>query len=164
MELLIGTSFAEQGQLSTRMVTSRSGELTRGRDLNRLLRLVVPVARVVLDCVEDLGSLDHLTEDDVGTIKVRRLIEAEEELAAVGAGARVRHGKNTSARVLVLEVLILELSAVDGLASSAVASGEVAALGHESSDDAVEEAALEVEGLAGLALTLLTSAEGAEVL
>jgi hypothetical protein len=45
-----------------------------------------------------------------------------------------------------------------------VAAGEVTTLEHELGDDAVEVGALVVEGLAGLAGTLLTSAEGAEVL
>jgi hypothetical protein len=45
-----------------------------------------------------------------------------------------------------------------------VATGEVTTLEHEVLDDTVEGGALEVEGLAGLADTLLASAEGAEVL
>ena len=53
---------------------------------------------------------------------------------------------------------------VDRLPSSAIARGEVATLAHEAGDDAVEGAALVVEGLAGLAHTLLTSAEATEVL
>jgi len=59
--------------------------------------------------------------------------------------------------VLQLEVLILELVAVDGLATSAVASGEITTLTHEVGDDTVELGALETE-------SLLTSAEGTEVL
>jgi hypothetical protein len=45
-----------------------------------------------------------------------------------------------------------------------VAAGEVTTLEHELGDDAVEVGALVVEGLAGLAGALLTSAESAEVL
>ena len=45
-----------------------------------------------------------------------------------------------------------------------VAAGEVTTLKHELGDDAVEVGALVVEGLAGLASTLLSGAEGAEVL
>ena len=45
-----------------------------------------------------------------------------------------------------------------------VAAGEVTTLKHELGDDAVEVGALVVEGLAGLAGTLLSGAEGAEVL
>lgn len=45
-----------------------------------------------------------------------------------------------------------------------VAAGEVTTLEHELGDDAVEGRALVVEGLARAAGTLLTSAEGTEVL
>lgn len=66
--------------------------------------------------------------------------------------------------MLLLKVLVVELFAVNALAAGAVALGEVAALDHELLDDAVEHAALVVEGLAALAQALLASAEGAEVL
>jgi hypothetical protein len=41
----------------------------------------------------------------------------EEELAAVGAGACIGHGQQAGRLVLQLEVLVLELGAVDGLAA-----------------------------------------------
>lgn len=66
--------------------------------------------------------------------------------------------------MLQVEVLIVKLLAVDGLAAGAVADGEVTALDHELLDDAVELGALVVEGLSGLAQTLLAGAQGAEVL
>jgi len=66
--------------------------------------------------------------------------------------------------VLDGEVLVGKRAAVDALAARAVAGREVAALGHEPGDDAVEGAALEVQGLARLAHALLAGAEGAEVL
>ena len=44
-----------------------------------------------------------------------------------------------------------------------VAFGEVTTLSHELGDDSVERAVQVVEVLSGLALALLTSAEGAEV-
>lgn len=66
--------------------------------------------------------------------------------------------------MLELEVLVVELGAVDALAAGAVAGGEVAALHHELLDDAVEGAALVVQGLAGLAQPLLARAQRAEVL
>ena len=40
--------------------------------------------------------------------------------------------------MLQLEVLILELVAIDGLATSAIVVGEVTTLAHELGDDAVE--------------------------
>jgi hypothetical protein len=59
----------------------------------------------------------------------------EEELGAVGVGASVGHGENTSTGVLQDEVLVLELVAIDGFATSAVVVGEVASLAHEVGDD-----------------------------
>ena len=47
-----------------------------------------------------------------------------------------------------LEVFVLELLAVDGLAARAIARGEVAALAHELGDHAVEDGALVGERLA----------------
>jgi hypothetical protein len=65
--------------------------------------------------------------------------------------------------VLEVEVLILELLAVDALTAGTVASGEITTLDHEGLDNTVEGAALEVKRLAGLTDALLASAEGAEV-
>ena len=66
--------------------------------------------------------------------------------------------------MLQLEVLIVELATIDGLTTSSVTTGEVATLAHEVGDDSVESTSLEVQGLARLAPTLLTSAQGPEVL
>jgi hypothetical protein len=118
----------------------------------------------LLDGLDDVETLDDLAEDDVLTVEPRGLDGADEELGAVGAGASVGHGEDTGASVLEVEVLVLELLAVDGLSAGAVAAGEVTTLKHELGDDAVEAGALEVERLARLAGTLLASAEGAEVL
>ena len=70
----------------------------------------------------------------------------------------------TRSGVLQLKVLVGKLFAIDRLAPGAVARGEVAALAHELSDNAVERGSLEMELLAHLAHALLTGAERAEVL
>ena len=107
---------------------------------------------------------------------------SNEELGAVGVGSGVGHGQGARLGVLELEVLILELVAIDcraerlincalarrlhtqraretltGLSTSAIALGEVAALDHEVLDHTVEGRALVAEAL-------LASGEGAEVL
>jgi hypothetical protein len=66
--------------------------------------------------------------------------------------------------MLQLEVLVLELAAIDRLAASAVAVGEIASLEHEVRDDAMELGATVGELLARLADTLLSSAKRTEVL
>jgi hypothetical protein len=97
-------------------------------------------------------------------VQVRRGAKGDEELRAIGVAPRVGHGQQVGAVMAQAEVLIRKLLAVDGLAAGAVAAGEVATLKHELRDDAVEDAALEVQRLATLAHALLTRAEGAEVL
>ena len=54
--------------------------------------------------------------------------EAEEELRSVGVGTSVGHGEDTGTVVLVDEVLIGELSSVDGLTTGTVSDGEVITL------------------------------------
>lgn len=66
--------------------------------------------------------------------------------------------------MLELKVLVLEFGTVDGLAASAIALGKVAALDHELLDHTVEDGALVVKRLSGLAHALLTGTEGAKVL
>ncbi len=62
------------------------------------------------------------------------------------------------------EVLVRELLAVNGLAAGAVAAGEVTRLAHEVRDDAVEDAALVVQRLAGSPRAPLPGAQRPEVL
>lgn len=76
----------------------------------------------------------------------------------------IRHGEEEGPLVLELEVLILKLFAVDALATSTVAVGEVTTLDHELLNDAVEIRAFVVERLSALAETLFAGAESAEVL
>ena len=67
---------------------------------------------------------------------------AREHLAAVGVGARVGHREQARNAVLVLEVLVRKLCAVDALTAGAVVVGEVAPLQHETWNYAVEAGAL----------------------
>lgn len=85
-----------------------------------------------------------------------RLHGADEELRSVGVSASVGHGQDAGAGVLQAEVLIGELVAIDGLASSAVVVGEIAALAHEVWNDAMETGSLVAE-------TLLAGAQGTEI-
>jgi len=90
-------------------------------------------------------------------VQVAGLDGAQEELAAVGVGSCIGHREDSGAGVLQGEVFILELIAIDRLATGAVVVGEVSTLAHESRDDPVERGSLESE-------TLLPSAESSEVL
>lgn len=125
-----------------------------------------------LDGLDDLEGLivGNLAENDVAAVQPRGHDGGDEELGAVAVsrllariqheaqlgatweddirvGAGVGHGQQTRAGVLDLEVLIGELLAVDGLATSAVATGEVTTLEHELGDDTVEGRATVAEAL-----------------
>ena len=78
--------------------------------------------------LDDIHALADLTENNVLSIKPLGLGSAEEELASISVGASIGHRENSSSSVLQGEVLILELVAVDGLATSSIVVGEVASL------------------------------------
>ena len=139
-------------------------QLTAVGDNDGLLGLVGSVAGVGLNFVEDVHAGADLAEDDVGTVQMRGVREAQEELAAVGAWASVGHREDTATGVLVDEVLVSKVGSVDGFSASSVSGSEVAALSHEALDDSVEGASLVVEGLAASGLALLARAQSAEVL
>ena len=117
-----------------------------------------------LKSVDNIDTLENLTKDSVATIEPGGLLEGDEELGAVCVGARVGHGEEVGLGVLEIEVLVWEGPPVDRFTSSAAAFSEVSSLGHEARDDAVEMAALEMEGLACVANASLSSRERGEIL
>ena len=93
-----------------------------GRALLALDRAAAGTARLdALDHADTLGVVvGHGAEDDVAAVQPAGHDGRDEELAAVGVGAGVRHGEHEGLVVGELEVLIGELLAVDGLAASAL--------------------------------------------
>lgn len=124
---------------------------------NNLFGGFARVAAEALDLPHDIHALDDAAEHDVAVIEPGSLHGRDEELGAVGVRAGVSHRENARAGVLQGEVLVLELVAVDRLATGAVVVLEVATLAHEVRDHAVEDRAFVAE-------TLLAGAERAEVL
>jgi len=114
------------------------------------------VAANLLDGLHDIHTRSDPSENDVLAVQPRGLGSAEEELASVGVGAGVGHGENSGSGVLLDEVFVGELVAVDGFATGAVASGKVSTLAHEAGDDAVESRSL-------IAEPFLAGAKSAEV-
>ena len=102
-------------------------------------------------------ATQNLTKNNVLSIQPCSRASAQEELTTVSARAGVRHAQHTGTLVAEVEVLVVELVAVDGLSAGSVVVREVAALAHEVGDDAVETRALEAE-------PLVVGAEGLEVL
>ena len=121
-----------------------------------LLGLVVSVDRVALDGVEHVQAIDYLAENDVRSIQMRCVNEAEEELRAVGTWASIGHRKDTTSSVLINEIFVFEIRSIDGLAASAVVCSEITTLSHEACDDSVESTSSETEAF-------LTSTELFEV-
>jgi hypothetical protein len=71
-------------------------------------------------------------------------------------GTSVGHRQKARGGVLLLEVLVGELLAIDGLTAGTVSASEITTLNHELRDDAVEAAALVVKRLARATGALLT--------
>jgi len=100
--------------------------------------------------------ISDFAKNDVLVVKVAERNGGDEELRAVGVWASVGHGQQTWLGVLVVEVFICELLAVDGLAARAITTGEVTTLQHEVVDYTMEERSL-------VAIPLLASAESPEI-
>ena len=144
--------------------TSSSVKLATVDDLARLRSLTSGSRSNSLESIEYFETFRNLAEHDMLSIKMRGCNEAKEELAAVGVGASVCHGENTTASVSLREILVFEAATVDRLTTTAIATSEVATLSHEARNNSVEHAALKVQILALLSHALLACAEAAEVL
>jgi len=79
---------------------------------------------------------------------------------AVRVLASVGHAHPTSAVVFQLEVLVREFFSVNGLATSAISTGEISALNHEIFDDAMEFTSGVATELAASSWSFLTVAFG----
>jgi hypothetical protein len=103
-------------------------------NLDSINGLVAGSRLAVLDLVNNVVALEDFAKDDVASVQpasARTLLafgtlisgaqlanlrgdgSGDEELGAVGVGSGVGHGKKTLLGVLELEVLVLELVAVD---------------------------------------------------
>ena len=116
------------------------------------------------DVLDNIHSLGNLAKDDVSTIQPSGLDSTDEELTSVGVLSGVSHGESTWSIVSSLEVLVLELHAIDGLTSGTVSCGKVTSLAHELWDHSVESGSLVVQWLSALADSLLSGAQSTEVL
>ena len=93
--------------------------LARVRDSDGGTRLAALGAES-LNLLDHVHALGHLAKHDVTSIQPRGEYGGDEELRAVGARTGVGHGQQALLVVLELEVLILKLLAVDGLATRAL--------------------------------------------
>jgi len=131
-------------------------ELARLNNGNLALRLAILGANG-LKRLEEVKTLDYLTEDSVLTIKPGGFSKAEKELGSICVGSGICHRKHTRSIVLELKVLVAEGLTVDGAATSAIVACEITTLGHEARNNAVKARVFEAK-------PLLTSAQATEVL
>src|SRR5438552_3861575 len=91
------------------------------------------------DPLDDVVTLDNLTEDGVATVQPRRLRDRDEELATVGVRPGIGHGQTTGSveRGSAWRTLIFESVA----RASRSGSRRVASLDHEVLDHAMEDGA-----------------------
>lgn len=112
---------------------------------------------VAFDGLQGLATFNQLTKNNVMAVQPWTWDSGDEELGAVGVWAGIRHRKLTRLGVLDVEVLVLELVAVDGLTAVAVEVGDVTTLDHEPWNDSVEDGVF-------VAKALFARAQGSEVL
>ena len=102
--------------------------------------------------------------DHMPAVEMRVRIECDEELTPVGVLARIRHRQESRTQVPVLEILIFELGAENGVAAGPIHLSDVAALTHETGNDSVEYAPLVVKRFSELTDARLARAELSEIL
>ena len=95
---------------------------------------------------------------------MRKGVEAEKELGAVGAGSCISHAQDSELIVFVNKVLIRKLFTVNTFPSCSIELSDIAALSHETGNNSMKYAPLEAERLTRLAYSLLAGAEASKVL
>ncbi|KAH3663776.1 hypothetical protein OGAPHI_005179 [Ogataea philodendri] len=132
-------------------------ELTAGLNLAFELRLIARVRFCVLNQLDNRLSRNHLTENNVFSVKMRRWNGGDEELRSVCVLARVGHRQQKRLIVFKLKVLVLKLLAIYGLAPGTIEVGKVTTLDHEALDHTVENRSF-------VSKPWLARGQGAEVL
>eukprot|EP00534_Pseudo-nitzschia_fraudulenta_P011629 CAMPEP_0201215244 /NCGR_PEP_ID=MMETSP0851-20130426/188858_1 /ASSEMBLY_ACC=CAM_ASM_000631 /TAXON_ID=183588 /ORGANISM="Pseudo-nitzschia fraudulenta, Strain WWA7" /LENGTH=251 /DNA_ID=CAMNT_0047504689 /DNA_START=202 /DNA_END=958 /DNA_ORIENTATION=- len=116
------------------------------------------------DALDEINSVEDLSEDDVSAIQPGGFDGGDEKLGSIGVGSGIGHAQVHGPFVLQIEIFVLEFASVDALSSATVVHSEITTLDHEVGNDAVESASLVVQRLSALSDALFTGAEGTEVL
>ena len=151
----------QKSEKSIAQISGKTGARQRETDLNiRVLWTKIPLNQRIsylAFLVLQITLKTYLTKHNVFSIQPLGCSCTQKELRAIGIWTSISHAQDPGTGVLQLEVLVGELSTVDGLATGAVVGSEVTALAHELRDDTVEGRALVAEAL-------LARAERTEVL
>lgn len=135
-----------QGTNTTSLLlrTTKAGRVdhTTVLDHDCSFRIVARAGRRVFNLLHDTHTVNHLPEDNMLAIQMRRRSDCKEELRAIGVGSRVGHAQETANIVLEREVLVVKFTAVDADASRSISPQKITTLTHESRDHAVERGSL----------------------
>ena len=123
--------------LFVRIIVRLAGEFTTV-DNGYVRGRLVALGGYVLNLANHALSVDHFTKNHVLAIEMRGGDGRDEELAAIGTGTGVGHGKKERTVMLEVEVLVGEFLAVDRLAASPVKGSEITTLDHELLNHTVE--------------------------
>jgi len=118
--------------------TSLSVEDTTIGNLDLLRRLVTRVGLGRLDLLHNVHTINYFAKDNVLAIEPVSANGSNEKLRAIRVLAGVSHRKIARCAVLDLKVLVLEASAIDALATSAITVSEIASLDHEVGNDTMK--------------------------
>lgn len=98
---------------------------------DELLHRSAPLCAQRAHLLHHIHALLDPPESHMLEVQVLCLLQGDEELRAVCVTPAIGHGQDSRACVLHVKVLVFKLAAVDGLASTSVAFGEIAALKDE---------------------------------
>ena len=102
-----------------------------------LADLAIPGSKA-LHVFYNIHALFHLAKDHMLAIQAISLDSADEKLGIICVGANVCHGQDARTHMLKVEMLIIKILPIDGLATSAFMAYEVTTLAHKSQNYSVK--------------------------
>jgi hypothetical protein len=93
-----------------------------------LLWSIASAGFALLDGLDNVHAFQDLAEHNVAAVKPGRMDGSDEELGAVCVRTSVCHAEPSWSIMFQCEVLILKALSIDGLAASAIATGEITTL------------------------------------
>ena len=126
--------------------------------MDRNSRFVLHVGRYLSQLPDDVHAFYDLTKNHVFPVQMRTLFQGDKELAGVGIFAAVGHRQHARMGMTSLEIFVLELAWVNGVATRSILACDISALEHKIRDNSVHPASQEVKLVAFFALAIFTGA------